>query len=236
MDNVEYLISRTALHNINLTKEQATKIVDFLNFLVKYNENVNLTSILNFKDMVYKHIIDSLLIFNVLNIRENMNLLDVGAGAGFPSTPIAIVEKFKNILQIDSSQKKIDFLIKVRDMFNLKIEIKNIRAEYAAKLENFREKFCVVTARAVAKLNILCEYCIPFVKLGGFFVALKGPNYEDELVVSKKAINVLGGKLIKAEKFELLNNSTRVFIVIEKVARTPFKYPRNYSKILKNPI
>ncbi len=236
MDSVEYLINKTALHNINLTKEQASKIVDFLNFLVKYNENVNLTSILNFKDMVYKHIIDSLLILNVLNIKENMNLLDVGAGAGFPSTPISMVGRFKNIVQIDSSKKKVDFLNKVRDMFNLKIDVKNIRAEDAAKLEIFREKFNVVTARAVAKLNILCECCIPFVAMGGFFVALKGPNYEEELRISNKAITDLGGKLTKIEKFELLNNSIRVFIVIKKVKNTLAKYPRNYSKILKKPI
>ena len=151
--------------------------------------------------MVYKHIIDSLLILKVVYFKKNIKFLDIGTGAGFPSTPIAIVKKCDNIVQMDSIKKKVDFLYKVKDLLKISVVPINMRAENAAKNFLYREKFDIVTARAVAKLNILCEYAIPFLKTGGLFIVLKGPEYKLQLENSKKIIKLLGGRIKNIKLF-----------------------------------
>lgn len=232
----EYLKRECLNNGFFLTKEQADDMIEFLKILTKENEKFNLTSIINFEDMVFKHIIDSLMIFKVIDVNKNMNLLDVGAGAGFPSTPIAILQKFKDIVQIDCLKKRINFLEDVAKKLKLNVKAYHARAEEAAKNKQFREKFDVVTARAVAKLNVLCELCIPFVKPNGMFVALKGPDYEKELEGLEKSIKLLAAKIKEIKIFKTTNGLTRVLILIKKISHTSSKYPRNFSKILKNPI
>lgn len=213
-------------------KQQILDFITFLKFLLKENEKYNLTSIKKFEEIIYKHIIDSLLILKVIEFKENYSFLDVGTGAGFPSTPIAILKKNINITQIDSSKKKVEFLKLVNKMLSLKTIAINERAEQLSKKEEYRENFNIVTARAVAKLNILSELCLPFVKIGGFFVALKGPEYMEDLESSKKAINILGGKVENIKKFEIEKNKRNI-IIIKKISHTSTKYPRSFSKISK---
>ncbi len=222
-------------YGFNLKDQQIMDFVVFLKFLLKENEKYNLTSIKKFEEMIYKHIIDSLLILKVIEIKDSYSFLDVGTGAGFPSTPIAIVKKNINITQLDSSKKKVEFLKQVNKMLSLKTIALNERAENLAKKEEYREKFNIVTARAVAKLNILSELCLPFVEVGGFFVALKGPEYLEDLEIAKKSINILGGKVEKVENFEIGENERNI-VVIKKISHSSTKYPRSFSKISKTPL
>lgn len=219
-----------------LTEKQTFKTIEFLQILLYYNEKFNLTKILNFEEIVSKHILDSLLILKVVTPQQGFKMLDIGAGAGFPSTPIAIVCSFLEITQIDSLKKRVDFLNLVKEKLKLNVFAFHKRAEEAAKEEKFREKFNLVTARAVSKLNVLCELSLPFVKLGGFFIALKGPNYVDELNMAKIAIEKLGGKLEEVKQFKLGEKATRFLILIKKISQTSSKYPRSFPKILKSPI
>lgn len=203
--------------------------------LVEHNKKTNLTAILKFEDMVFKHVLDSLLILNLVETK-NQSFLDVGAGAGFPSTPIAILEKFKKTVQLDARKKRVDFLEMVKKTLNLNVKPVCQRAEIAANMPQFREKFNVVVARAVAKLNVLSELCIPFVALNGVFVALKGPEYEEELNFAKTSILKLGAKLLAVKSFKIKNQFSRNLIIIKKVSHTLTKYPRNFSNILKKPL
>ena len=231
-----FLKLQTLKNNIALTNKQILKYVEFLKFLVLWNKKTNLTSIVKFEDMVNKHIVDSLLVLKTFKFEAfKNNFLDVGAGAGFPSTPIAILEIFQNVFQIDCLKKRVEFLLFIKKQLNLKTTPIHARAEDLAKKERFKEKIDVVAARAVSKLNVLSELSIPFVKLNGFFVALKGPEYETDLNSAENAIKTLGAKIEKIEKFEIEDNK-RTIILIKKISHTSTKYPRNYSKILKNPI
>ena len=164
-DYIKYLDYELKTKDILLTQDQLTKQIEFLKLLVEYNKKINLTSIVKFEDMVEKHILDSLLILKTSSFDNDMNMLDIGAGAGFPSTPIAILDKFKYIVQMDSLKKRVNFLELVKKELNLKVHPIHARAEEAAKEVKYREKFDIVTARAVSKLNILCELSIPFLKL-----------------------------------------------------------------------
>lgn len=222
-------------YGFNLENQQILDIIIFLKFLLEENEKYNLTSIKKFEDMIYKHVIDSLLILKVIEIKNNFSFLDVGTGAGFPSTPIAIAKKDIIITQLDSSKKKVEFLKQVNKMLSLKTIALNERAENLAKREEYREKFNIVSARAVAKLNILSELCLPFVEVGGFFVALKGPEYLEDLELAKKSINILGGKVEKVENFEIEKNQRNI-VVIKKISHSSTKYPRSFSKISKTPL
>ncbi len=230
---ISYLKEELQKEGFFLTKEQTFKLIDFLKILLSYNKKFNLTKILNFEEIVLKHILDSLLVLKVVKPKEGFKMLDIGAGAGFPSTPIAIVCSFLEITQIDSLKKRVDFLNVVKEELNLNVVALHKRAEEAAKEEKFREKFNLVTARAVSRLNVLCELSLPFVKLNGFFVALKGPNYADELNFAKTTIEKLGGKLKEVKKFKLGDEATRVLILIKKISQTSSKYPRSFSKISK---
>ncbi len=223
-------------HKIVLTKNQISKCVEFLKFLVLWNMKTNLTSIVKFEDMINKHIIDSLLVLKTHKFEDlKKNLLDVGAGAGFPSTPIAILDIFQTVVQVDCLKKRVEFLKFVKKRLDIKTTPIHVRAEELAKKVEFKERFDVVTARAVAKMNVLSELCIPFVKLNGLFVALKGPSYEKDLNSGENSIKILGARIEEIKKFKIADNS-RIFILIKKISHTSTIYPRNYSKILKNPI
>ena len=234
-DRLKFIEEALERYNFSLSRAQIKTQLEFLKLLYVENTKYNLTSITKFEDMVYKHIIDSLLVLKVLNLKEEDSFLDVGAGAGFPSIPILIVKQLKRVVQLDSSRKRVEFLKKANNKLGLEIEVLNERAEDAAKKTKYRSQFKVVTARAVAKLNILSELCIPFVEIGGFFVALKGPEYMKELEKSKNSIDLLGGRIEKIENFKIENN-VRNIILIKKISQTSTKYPRSFSKISKTPL
>ncbi len=223
-------------YDIQLTNDQIDCLDKFADMLVEWNKKFNLTAITEPDQIVYKHFIDSLLVLKTIDLKKGASLADVGTGAGFPSTPISIVRRDVEVTQIDSLRKRVGFLQHVSDNFHLKIGTIHGRAEELGKKDEYREQFDYVTARAVAPLQKLAEYCLPLVKVGGFFMAMKGSEYEVEVDDSKKAIDVLGGQIEKIKNFELPDSSARNIILIKKISRTPTKYPRNSGKISKKPI
>lgn len=221
--------------NIELTKEQSDKFEIYYNYLVDYNEKVNLTAITKYEEVMIKHFYDSLTLCLALD-NKPLNLCDVGAGAGFPSVPVAIYRNDVNVTIIDALNKRINFL---NELVN-KLEINNVKAIHS-RAEDFaisnRETFDVCTARAVARLNVLAELCMPLVKVGGYFVAMKSLEADEELDEATKAIEVLGGKVERIQKIELpYESGSRQIIIIKKERKCPSKYPRQFSVIKNKPI
>ncbi len=201
--------------------------------LVETNEHLNLTAITDYEEVYIKHFYDSLLLTKVIDI-DNKNLCDVGSGAGFPGILLAIFTNCKVVI-IDALQKRITFLNNLINKLNLdNVEAIHVRAEDYVKEK--RSSFDIVTARAVAKLNILAELCLPLVKVGGYFVALKGSN-EEELKEATNAIAILGARLEKTFTFNLPNNyGVRQIYLFKKVKECNKKYPRSFAKIKNNPL
>lgn len=222
--------------NLKLIDEQYQKFYNYMNLLIEWNKKINLTAITSEKEIIIKHFVDSLTILKY--IPQEANIIDVGTGAGFPGIPLKIVKDDIKITLLDSLNKRIKFL---DDVIN-KIELKNIRAihgraeEYAHNKE-YREKFDIATSRAVANMSTLSEYLLPFVKIDGMVVAMKGSEINDEINKSKKAINVLGGNLIKIDNFNLPNSDyERNIILIKKEKNTIKKFPRKAGMPSKEPI
>ncbi len=207
----------------------------FKNLLTEYNGKYNLTSITDEKEVYIKHFLDSVLPEN--NFFHGANVIEIGSGGGFPSIPLKIVRDDLKFTLVESTGKKCEFLKAVVDNLRLSgVQVLNIRAEEGAQTETMREKFDIATARAVARLNTLCEYCLPFVKVGGSFIAYKGECAE-ELAESLKAVEILGGKVEKVTEYELPENmGKRTVIVIKKVSATPKKYPRGRGLERKKPL
>lgn len=222
--------------NINTNDIILSKFEEYYNFLIEYNEKINLTAITNREEVYYKHFYDSLTLSLSLELSKEINCVDVGAGAGFPSIPNAIVFPNFNVTIIDSLNKRITFLNQLIEKLNLKnAKALHKRAEeYAVEA---REKADVVTARAVARLNILAELCLPLVKVGGYFIAMKSVESEIELEEAKVAIKVLGAIYEKTIDVVLPNNlGKREILVFKKVKMTPLKYPRAFGQIKKKPL
>lgn len=231
MNEKEFELSLKEL-NIILKDEEKEKFKIYKNLIQEYNKKFNLTSILDDENIYLKHFFDSLYLMSLEEIKKDTSLLDIGTGAGFPGIPLAIINSQLKVTLLESNNKKCNFLNIVKDKLNLNnIEIINMRAEDYAK--NNREKFDIATSRAVANLSILAELEIPTVKINGFFIPLKS-SYEEELIESKKKIETLGGTIKKVITYNLpIENSKRSIIIIEKVKITDKKYPRQYSKIIK---
>ena len=223
-------------YGIELSDAQIDRFDLYAQILVEWNQKMNLTAITEPDDIVVKHFVDSLLLLKAYDVPKNASMIDVGTGAGFPSVPVAIARDDIKLTLLDSLNKRINFLTHVCN--ELKIPAKGIhsRAEDGAKKPPLRQSFDVATARAVAHLRELSEYCLPYVKKGGYFVALKGYEIEQELEEAKKAISLMGGKIKSVEKFVLADDNKRSIVIIEKVAPTPNQYPRNSAKIAKSPI
>lgn len=234
---MELLLNYAKNYGINLDEKALERFEIYYNFLVEYNQHTNLTSITQKNDVIIKHFLDSILLTKFLKLNSETKLIDVGTGAGFPGVPIKIANPEINLTLLDSLNKRIIFLNKLVEKLNLAAEIFHNRAEECGKNKNFRERFNIVTSRAVAKLTVLSEYCLPLLKVGGFFVSLKGSNVENEIEESAKSIKVLGGKIEKVEKFDLPEEKgSRSLVIIKKVSPTPAKYPRSNSNIAKSPI
>ena len=234
---MELLLNYAKNYGINLDKKALERFENYYNFLVEYNRHTNLTSITEKNDVIIKHFLDSIILTKFFKIDSETKLIDVGTGAGFPGVPIKIANPEINLTLLDSLNKRIIFLNKLLEKLDLTAEIFHNRAEECGKDKNFREKFNMVTSRAVAKLTVLSEYCLPLLKVGGFFVSLKGSNVENELEESVNSIKVLGGKIERVEKFDLPENKgSRSLVIIKKVSSTPSIYPRSNSNISKSPI
>ena len=220
--------------DIDLNDEMMECFEKYYNNLILVNSYMNLTAITDYDEVYIKHFYDSLTILKAIN-KNNINLCDVGSGAGFPSIPLAIVRKDINVTIIDALNKRINFL----NDLSKKLELDNVKA-YHKRAEDYKEgleAFDVVTARAVARLNILAELCMPLVKLGGIFIAMKGKELVDELEEASSAINILGGKIRSVINLDLPNDSgKRAILVIEKIKNSPSKYPRSFAKIKEKPL
>ena len=226
---------RGALANFGLDAAQIELCEKFYRLVVEQNRVMNLTTITEPQEFAIKHIIDSLSAWDEKILQDVETLADIGTGAGFPAIPLKIFKPHLKLCLIDSLAKRTEFLKKVVAELELDgVEIFHGRAEELARQKNFRERFDIVTSRAVARLNILAEYCLPFVKVGGKFVALKGKNFREELDEARAAIKILGGGeiLIREIKLPALDES-RAVIYIDKKISTPNKYPRRESLIKK---
>lgn len=212
--------------NIEIKIKELENLYQFMNLLIEKNKQINLTAIIEEKDIILKHFIDSIIIQN--SIKDSNNIIDVGTGAGFPGIPLKIINEEKRFVLLDSLNKRVNFLNEVISSLNLKkVEAIHFRAEEAGQKEEYREKFDIVLSRAVSRLNTLAEYMLPFTKVGGKCICLKGPNMKEELEEAKNAIEILGGKIEKTEEYYLPESDIgRTIIVINKVKHLPNKYPR----------
>ena len=220
---------------IELTKEQIEKYYNYMDLLLEWNGKINLTAIIDPKEIILKHFVDSLTIAKY--IKDDEKLIDVGTGAGFPGIPLSIVKENTDIVLLDSLNKRINFLEEIKQNLKLKnITTIHGRAEEFGKNKNEREKYDIATSRAVASLNILLEYLLPLVKVGGRAICMKGSNIE-EVENAKNALEILGGKIEKIEEITLPNSDIkRNIIIVEKVKNTPLKYPRKPGTPSKEPI
>lgn len=223
---------------IDLSPHQMEQFDLYYELLVEWNEKMNLTSITDKKDVYLKHFYDSISAAFYFDFSKPLSLCDVGAGAGFPSIPINICFPHLHVSIVDSLQKRITFLTELTNRLGLKhVTLHHDRAETFGQTPEFRESYDIVTARAVARLSVLSELCIPLVKKDGYFIAMKGAAAQDELESGKKALQVLGGKVQQTHSFELpMENSERTIFIIEKQKSTPKKYPRKPGTPNKLPI
>ena len=217
----------------HLKKEQIEKLDVYAEKLLEWNEKINLTAITDNEGIAIKHFYDSLTPLWYLNIPKNARVIDVGTGAGFPSIPMAIVRPDLRFTLLDSLNKRLNFLNEVCTRLDISAELVHMRAEDAAQKAEYRESFDVAVSRAVAALPVLCEYCIPFVRKNGMFIAMKGSKAEEELEISKNSVSTLGATVEKTVKISLPDDSERNIIVIRKKNYTPKAYPRHGSKIAK---
>lgn len=207
----------------------------YLKELLEWNRKFNLTSIIDPEEIRIKHFEDSLSLLQAIPLKEQ-SVIDVGTGAGFPGIPLKIVCPEIKLTLLEATKKKVDFLKHIVAVLNLQdVEVVWGRAEEIVK--NKRETFDIALSRAVAKLNVLCEYCLPFVKIGGFFIAYKEEKVEDEVEESKKATALLGGKLKEIKKVRLPNSDIiRSLVIIEKASPTPIQFPRRAGMAKKKPL
>lgn len=232
----ELLKEQGSLADIVLTDSQLDKLDLYSRLLVEWNEKINLTAITDPQDIAIKHFLDSLMLIKAISLKENASMIDVGTGAGFPSVPVKVVREDIKLTLLDSLNKRIKFLEELSSSLSQNNKCIHFRAEEAGVKAEYREKFDYATARAVADLAVLAEYCLPFVKVGGYFIALKGFDCETEINNAKGAIKELGGEIADIKKFELYGGNKRAIILIKKISQTSTKYPRPSAKIAKSPL
>lgn len=236
----QQFVQELSKHNLKITKEQEEQFKIYFKELVETNKVVNLTRITEESEVYLKHFFDSVTpLFTFGEVfKDGLTLCDVGAGAGFPSIPLKILMPGLKVTIVDSLAKRLKFLESLVQKLNLKnVELVHGRAEDVGQNPQYRESFDLVTARAVANMTVLSEYCLPLVKKNGYFIALKGPKASGELEDSQKALNVLGGKLIKDIEFTLPDSDEeRTLVLVEKIKTTPKKYPRQAGTPRRKPL
>lgn len=219
-------------YGLDIDENKKNLFKSYYSLLLEYNSRFNITAITDEREVVIKHFIDSALGVELL---KGETLADVGSGGGFPAIPLKILKPELKVTLIEATEKKCEFLKTVADTLGLKeVTVLCGRAEEFAKKSEYREKFDICTARAVARLNILSEYCLPFVKKDGIFLAYKG-DADEEARDSENAVKILGGKIITHDKY-VLDGAKRSLIVIEKQKNTDAKYPRGNARIKNKPL
>lgn len=231
------LIKEAAKLNIEVSDKANSNLEEYAKMMLHYNEFMNLTAITEPDEIREKHFLDSITLLLSGKLTENCSLIDIGAGAGFPSIPVKIAREDINLTMLDSLNKRINFLNDVIERLGIKnARAIHSRAEDAGKNKDLREKFDVATARAVADLAVLAEYALPFVKVGGYFVAMKGTAPQEEIDNAKKAIREMGGELEEVKEVVLPSGINHSLVIARKVVPTPSKYPRKAGKPSKEPI
>ena len=228
-------IEECKINNINIEDINIEKFYNYMLGIIDWNDKINVTAITEKKEFLVKHFIDSLTISRF--VEDGKSLIDIGTGAGFPGIPLKIAYPNMQVTLIDSVNKKLNVIREVSNTIKLdKLEIIHSRAEDLANNPEYREQYDYVTTRAVSNLSTIAEYMIPFLKIGGKAICMKGPNYEEELKEAEKAINILGGKIERIENLLISDEIERNIIIISKIKSTPNKYPRGQGKPLKEPI
>lgn len=231
----EVFLKESNKNNIKVNDDELEKLYKYMIGIIEWNDKVNVTAITEENLFIVKHFIDSLLINHYLQGKEK--IIDIGTGGGFPGIPLKILNHEKKFTLIDSVNKKLNVIRDLSTKIGLEnLEIIHTRAEDLANKKEYRETYDVATTRAVSNLSTILEYMLPFIKVGGIAICMKGPNYKEELEEAKKAIEILGGKFEKIETFNLENEMERNILIIRKVKNTPNKFPRGQGKPLKEPI
>lgn len=221
---------------VDMDEQMLEQLTDYYEMVVRSNANVNLTAITEAADFAIKHIIDSLMLSPFIENTPRKVLMDVGTGAGMPAIPLAITHPAHKLAVIEAQNKRYEFVkFACKNLNVCNIAISRYRAEEAGHRALYREQFAFATARAVAPLNILTEYCLPMVKMGGSFLAMKGANYQEELDAAENAIFQLGGRLVGVTEYQLPNGEGRAIIEIKKVVPCRRELPRRTAAIKKNP-
>ena len=229
--NKNLFLENMSTLGIEIADDKIDLLDKFAERLIETNKVMNLTAILDEDGIAVKHFADSLSILKI-NIKENAKVMDLGCGAGFPGIPLLIARNDIDLTFVDSTAKKLGFVKDTVGALNLNAEVVHSRAEELGHNPEYREKYDLVVSRAVAALNVLCEYCLPFVKVGGKFAAMKGSLADEEIKQAGNALRILGGKITEKIDFELTDGK-RSIIVIEKIAETNAKYPRPSAQIAK---
>ena len=239
MDQNFRIILDAALEECGLTlgEEAKVKLESYYELLTEYNQVMNLTALTEPRDVALKHFCDSLTVLKYAQIPEDASVIDVGTGAGFPGLVLKIARPDLRLSLLDSLQKRLNFLEEVCKKTELTgVQFLHSRAENGAREEALRETYDFAVSRAVAPLNVLCEYCLPYVKVGGICIAMKGKDYEEELSLAQNAIRTLGGETETIHSFELADAGQRAIIQIRKITPTPGNYPRTGKKIKNKPL
>lgn len=234
-----YELMKSSCRSIHLEfdEDKYLKFIEYKNLIQEWNKKINLTAITEDEDIIKKHFIDSIKVFNFNEFKSAKNLIDIGTGAGIPGIPIKILKPELNVVLLDSLMKRVNFLNEVIQKLTI-TDIKAIhgRAEDFGKIE-YREVFDIAVSRAVANLTLLSELCLPFVKVGGYFVAMKGPSVDTEIFDAKAAISLLGGKLEDIVKVDIEDSDLKHnLVIIRKILKTPKEFPRKPGVASKKPL
>ncbi|MFU0801027.1 MAG: 16S rRNA (guanine(527)-N(7))-methyltransferase RsmG [Xylanivirga thermophila] len=238
MTDMSLLVNGLDRWNIHMDMEDIQKFEKYMDIMLEYNKRMNLTAITDPEDIIVEHFLDSLSILNTGILSKNSSIIDVGTGAGFPGIPIKIALPNTKMILLDSLKKRVDFLDHIVSTLELK-EIGAIhgRAEEMGRMVEHREMYDMAFSRAVAPLNVLLEYCIPFVKVGGYFVAYKGPGAYEEIEGAQNALKILGAEVQRVFDVDLpYSEKTHKLIIVQKKTKTPKRFPRNPGKPKKSPL
>ncbi len=238
MTDVNALVNGAKMLGLEMDQKNINDFTLYKELLKEWNEKINITTITDDFEIDIKHFIDSITPLTTGLFKDNIKVIDIGTGGGFPGLPLKIMKRDLDVLLVDSTMKKINFLNDVINKIGLeKIQAIHGRAEEMGRDPIYREKFDVAISRAVAQLNTLCEYCLPFVKVGGYFISMKGSDIDEELKEASNSIKVLGGKLKEVKLIKLpLSDINHSLIIIEKIKETATKYPRGGGKPRKKPL
>ena len=236
MINTSLLKEKAMSFGVLLDETALERFDRYAGMLVETNKVMNLTAITEPDEIVIKHFVDSLSLLKYADIPKNASVIDVGTGAGFPGVTLLIARPDLKVTLLDSLNKRLVFLENVLKELDLTAKTVHLRAEQGGQDKQYREKYDFAVARAVAALPVLSEYCLPFVKQHGEFIAMKGDLTAEELTLSENAIKILGGEIVSKDSFELFGRGERTIVRIKKISQTPTKYPRQTAKIVSKPL